>query len=327
MIKVSVIVPVYNIENYIEHCARSLFNQTLKDIEFIFVDDCTPDRSMEILTGVINEYPELKEYIRVVHHPQNLGLPSARNSGMAIARGEYLIHCDGDDWVEQDIYEKMYLKAKEEDAEIVGCDFYYEFHDRREYCAQEFDLCWEDCCRNVLISQAMMPNIWCRLVKRSLYVDHNLLFVPGINMCEDLITSMKLHVFARKTTSVHEALYHYVQYNSNSIVHQLNSRQIKEIEKACHVIEDFLKQENLLNKFRPEFLERVFYLKKDSLLNKSVRNYKYWKSFYPESNHKVWHYHLRWDVKLMYWFAVIGIPGLTVCIIGLKKKLKKLVSR
>ena len=79
MIKVSVIIPVYNVEKYIEHCARSLMEQTLMDIEYIFVDDCTPDHSMEILQRVLTDYPERLENIRIIHHTQNSGSAAVRN--------------------------------------------------------------------------------------------------------------------------------------------------------------------------------------------------------------------------------------------------------
>lgn len=127
MIKVSVIIPVYNVEKYIEHCARSLMEQTLMDIEYIFVDDCTPDHSMEILQRVLTDYPERLENIRIIHHTQNSGSAAVRNTGLQIAQGEYIIHCDSDDWVEPDMYKAMYAKAKETDADIVVTDYYYEY--------------------------------------------------------------------------------------------------------------------------------------------------------------------------------------------------------
>ncbi len=103
MIKVSVIIPVYNVEKYIEHCARSLMEQTLMDIEYIFVDDCTPDHSMEILQRVLTDYPERLESIRIIHHTQNSGLATVRNTGLQSAQGEYIKHCDRADWVEPDM--------------------------------------------------------------------------------------------------------------------------------------------------------------------------------------------------------------------------------
>ena len=128
MPKVSVLVPVYGVEKYIERCARSLFEQTMDDIEFIFVDDCTPDHSIEILKSVIEEYrlrfAEKKYEVRIERLPTNSGLAAVRRHGIQLATGDYIINCDSDDWVDVTMYEKMYNKAIEEDADMVVCDYY-----------------------------------------------------------------------------------------------------------------------------------------------------------------------------------------------------------
>ena len=113
---VSVIVPIYGVEPYIEKCARSLFEQSLENMEFIFVNDCTPDKSVEILRQVIEDYPRRYLQIQIIEHEENRGLAMARNSGLLIAKGEYIIHCDSDDWVELDMYEEMYEKALEKNV-------------------------------------------------------------------------------------------------------------------------------------------------------------------------------------------------------------------
>ena len=127
MPKVSVIIPVYGVEKYIERCARSLFEQTLDDIEYIFVDDCSPDRSIAILENIIKEYqPRLnKEHknVRIEKMSQNSGLPNVRRYGIKLATSDYIAHCDSDDWVELDMYQQMYNKAIEEDADVVVCDY------------------------------------------------------------------------------------------------------------------------------------------------------------------------------------------------------------
>lgn len=319
---VSVIVPIYKVEKYIERCARSLFEQTLGDIEYIFVDDCTPDCSMEILERVMEEYPERIKQSRIVHHLENRGLPSARNSGLALAKGEYIIHCDSDDWVEPEMYEKMYNKAKEEDADIVGCDFYYEYTNYQEYCWQNFDTSAEMCFVNLLKGKDVMPNTWCRLIKRSIYTDKEIHFVEGINMCEDLIVNVKLHFFVKKIVSIHKGYYHYVQYNLSSIVNVVNLSQIKQIQAACYVIEEFLRKENIYEQYKIEFLERVFWLKQPLLLNRKVRNYRLWSSIYPDANHYFKYYVMRWDVRWMYWFAIIGKPEITIFLNSFKNYVK-----
>ena len=118
-IKVSVCIPVYGVEKYIEKCARTLFEQTLQEIEYIFVDDCTQDRSMEILQKVLEEYPHRKAQVKIIHHEKNGGLVAARNTALKHVSGEYVIHCDPDDWVELDLYEIMYHEAVAQGADMV----------------------------------------------------------------------------------------------------------------------------------------------------------------------------------------------------------------
>ena len=120
--KVSVCIPVYGVEKYIERCARSLFEQTMKDdIEFIFVDDCTPDKSIEVLQKVLEEYPNRKDQVKIIHHEVNKGLTGARNTALKYVSGDYIIHCDSDDWVDKDLYATMYKKAAKENADVVCC--------------------------------------------------------------------------------------------------------------------------------------------------------------------------------------------------------------
>ena len=124
MPKVSIIVPVYGVEKYIERCARSLFEQTLDDIEYLFIDDCTPDKSIEILKNVLKDYPQRKDQVIIHRMEKNSGQAAVRKWGMIKATGDYTIHCDSDDWVDVTMYEKMYNKAIEEKSDLVICDFY-----------------------------------------------------------------------------------------------------------------------------------------------------------------------------------------------------------
>ena len=127
MPKVSVIVPIYGVEKFIERCARSLLEQTLDDIEYIFINDCTPDHSMEILQKVISDYPHRKQQIRIVCMPINSGIAAVRRHGIKLSNAEYIIYCDSDDYIDRDMLEKMYVKALETNADIVMVDIYKEF--------------------------------------------------------------------------------------------------------------------------------------------------------------------------------------------------------
>ena len=133
MPKVSVIIPVYGVEKYIGRCARSLFEQTLDNIEYIFVDDCTPDKSMEVLQAEIEKYrlrfAEEKKVVRTTRMPSNSSQAAVRRHGSQLATGDYIIHCDSDDWVDTDLYEKMYNEAINSGADVVFCPFKDEYMD------------------------------------------------------------------------------------------------------------------------------------------------------------------------------------------------------
>ena len=119
--KVSIIVPIYKVERYIEKCVLSLFSQTLEDLEYIFVDDCSPDNSVHVLESIILKFPEKRDRIKIIKQKVNKGQASARNIGIQVASGEYIAFVDSDDWVNAKIYEILYRNAKKENAMISCC--------------------------------------------------------------------------------------------------------------------------------------------------------------------------------------------------------------
>src|ERR1035437_2946131 len=125
--KVSIIITVYKAEQYIERCARSLFEQTFKELEFVFVNDFTPDTSIQILKKVIDEYSDRKNQVTILNHDYNKGVAAARNTGLDRVRGEYILQVDSDDWVEKSMVEESYVIAEANDSDIVWTDFYVDF--------------------------------------------------------------------------------------------------------------------------------------------------------------------------------------------------------
>lgn len=130
--KISVIVPVYNVEKYVEKCVRSLFGQTLGDIQYIFVDDASPDKSIEVIKKTLKDYPDRANHVCFLRHTHNRGLTAARNTGLSAAVGEYILHCDSDDWMALDRLERMYTVAVKDDADIIYGDFTMAYGDRKE---------------------------------------------------------------------------------------------------------------------------------------------------------------------------------------------------
>ena len=133
MSKVSIIIPIYNVEQWIERCAHSLFGQTMEDLEYIFIDDCTPDDSVAILLRVLESYPHRKHQVKLLHNEKNHGLAFTRACGIQAASGDYIIYSDSDDWVELDYCEKLYQKAVEEHADVVACSHFESFDGENEH--------------------------------------------------------------------------------------------------------------------------------------------------------------------------------------------------
>ena len=131
MPKVSIIVPVYKAEAYLHRCVDSILAQTFTDFELLLIDDGSPDRSGEIC----DEYAQKDSRIRVIHK-ENGGVSSARQRGLDEAVGEYTIHVDSDDWVEPNMLEELYKKAKQDDADIVICDYFNNIGTKQTICRQ-----------------------------------------------------------------------------------------------------------------------------------------------------------------------------------------------
>ena len=117
--KVSILVPVYGVEKYIERCARSLFEQTYDNIEYIFVDDCTKDRSIEILQKVLEDYPNRKNQVKILHHEKNRGLSAARNTALDASTGDYLMHVDSDDYLRKDAVLLLAKKITTASSQVI----------------------------------------------------------------------------------------------------------------------------------------------------------------------------------------------------------------
>lgn len=297
--KVSVIVPIYNVEKFIERCVRSLLEQTIKEIEYIFIDDCSQDASMVILERILKEYPGRTENIHIIRQSTNRGVAEARYRGMIEARGEYLAMCDSDDWLERNMYEKMYDKAKEIDADIVGCDFYEEYADHRIYISQPFDIPQEECIKRMLYA-AIGGHLWRRLVKKEILLQCDLQLLAGVNMWEDLVVSIKMHHFSKKIGYINEGLYHYVQYNTNSLVKSVSSRQFESIRAACGFIESFFKEQGIFDNYRIDFYERVFIAKLNLVFVPALRDYHKWQIYYPEANKYIGQYHIAIHNKILF---------------------------
>lgn len=215
MPKLSVIIPIWGVEKYIEQCAHSLFTQTLDEVEYIFINDCTPDRSIELLLRVLEEYPKRKDQVHILHNEKNLGQGGARKRGILSATGDYVIHCDPDDWVDDNWLETLYEKAVSTHAEVVWCGFTSCYEDgKRVYFANKAEPTINDCFLK-LITGVKWGSLCCHLIKREI-VQSSQIAWPTWNYCEDLALVFQYFALATNVAYINKSLYNY-RYNLMSI--------------------------------------------------------------------------------------------------------------
>lgn len=283
--KVSVIIPIYGVEPYIERCARSLFEQTLQDIELIFVDDCSQDNSIAILERILKEYPERVPNTRILHHDKNKGLPIARHTGLLEARGEYIIHCDSDDWVLPETYQTLYFKAKETVADVVVFDI--EETDgviglRRIVGARTTDI-------NQFKKDMMyMRSSWSlinKLFKRNVY--DIVIEYPQVGVGEDMALTLQLISACSTMAYISTPFYKYYVVNPRSMTHNISEikalRRYEQDKANAEIVLRFYDRQNLID---PEFNDALNYLKWSvrkpiwGLIHKR-KYFKLWKNTYP----------------------------------------------
>lgn len=233
--KVTVIVPVYNVEDYLEPCLSSLVNQTMKDIEIIVVNDGSPDNSQEIIDRFVKDYPELVKSI----YKENGGQASARNVAMNIAQGEYINFVDSDDWVSLDMYETMYKIAKENDADIVICDTTDHYKD---HCVCHKPSEFENKLRQT-------PSPCNKMFKRSFIGD--LRFPEGKIWYEDFTFVTQLLMQTDKIARCHKEFYH---CNCRDVFTMNNNNAPKNLDiiSALDLIIDYAKQNGLYVRYKDD---------------------------------------------------------------------------
>lgn len=284
MIKVSVIILVYNTELYIDKCTRSLLNQTLDDVEFIFINDCTPDKSISILKSVLDDYPHRKEQVYIVNNEENKGSAYCRNLGVSYAHGEYLIFCDSDDWVDTDAYEQMYLEAKKNHSDILLTDYFLNYVDKERYVKQHDYSIGKNYVK-AMLEGYLHGSTWNKLVKRSLYIEYGINYEYGINLWEDMLINVKLFSVARKITYIPVAFYHYWRSNTLSYTRSKEKNILYDQQKVI------IKLDTLLNQYTyfPDLFPSFCILKlrvKVSLLEHAENTFelKSLSALYPEAN-------------------------------------------
>ena len=233
MPKVSVVIPTYKVEKYIERCARSLFEQTLDSLEYIFVDDCSPDNSIAVMQKVLEEYPQRKDQVKVIRHEVNQGVGAARNHGVAACTGDYIIHCDPDDWVDLNMYETMYNKAIETNADMVYSDFYINTP-YREKTRKTESINNKDDFLFYLCSDQAYAALWTKLYKRT--ICHSIPKIDeGLSVNEDFMYNFHCIQLCDIIFHIDKPYYHYF-INTQSISRNWGPKHLQNLLQVHNTI-------------------------------------------------------------------------------------------
>ncbi|NDP19856.1 MAG: glycosyltransferase family 2 protein [Paludibacter sp.] len=248
--KVSILVPIYNVSSYIKRCAISLFEQTLEDIEYIFIDDASPDDSINILEQLIEKYPNRKNQVKIIRHAKNRGLAATRNTAINASSGEYIAVIDSDDYIELNMIEKLYKKAITENADIVVSDYYMEYQHTTVKKYDYVSEVKEENFKNIIIYDKTCTMLWNKLVIRSLYERADCRVPENLNYYEDRYVMTRLYYFASKIVKINEAFYHYTQYNIHAITKTNNKMHFENVLQFWSEFDQFLKSKKLYEKYK-----------------------------------------------------------------------------
>ena len=241
MLKISILTPIYGVEKYIEQCARSLFEQSYAPIEYIFVDDCTPDKSIGILQSLLKEYPERAQQVRIIHHDRNRGVGAARQTALMAATGDYLLFADSDDMLPEDAVKKLARKADSSHADLIDGGY-------REWCDEKagrlqkpFDVSDKKLLKLLVCQNIITNRLWGRIYKRSLIMEHRIFFEEGINYAEDLFWNAQFMFYGKKM-NIDDAVYYYRTDNENSYNHNISEKNLLSYFKSTRRLIDFFEQ-------------------------------------------------------------------------------------
>lgn len=238
--KVSVCVPIYGVEKYIERCAKSLFKQSYENIEYIFVNDCTKDHSIELLLGVLEAYPERKSQVKIIQHKHNLGLGAARNTAIENCSGKFVMHVDSDDWLQSDCIKLCVEEQVKTNADIVSVDLMRISSTENKLVHFPDSLTPKEM-TVALINSTIEHNIVGRLIRLSLYTENEIKVTEGVNMSEDLNVMPRLAYFSMKISAVPVALYYYYKENPNSYTASFSEKKFYQGQKTLHILDSFFK--------------------------------------------------------------------------------------
>lgn len=268
-IKVSVLIPAYNVGKYIGKCLDSVINQSLKEIEIIVVNDGSKDDTLEI----IENYQKRDKRVILINKI-NEGLYSARNEGLKKANGEYILHLDGDDWIESNYLKDAYEYGVKNNLDMVVSDFYKDYGDRKDYkedmkLKENIFISGREYIENIFDGNGY-PNVWDKLVKKNIYKENHIWFKEKLFLGEDILVTIRLGYLSKKVGKLNKAYVHYMQHGNQGSSREKLSSKIIDLFIVFEELNKFFKDKIYNeNKFKEYELNEVYVKFLSCLPNKS----------------------------------------------------------
>jgi glycosyltransferase involved in cell wall biosynthesis len=285
-VKVSILVPFFKVEKYVGRCVESLFTQTYQNIEYVFVNDCSPDKSMDVINEYIEKYG-VAEKCKIISHKKNQGISASRNDCLDNMTGDYFLFVDSDDYIDKDMIESLVEAAIKENADISGCGYIEEYADHSVQYPQKYTNDHNEMLRAITLL-TIKGVMWKLLVRSAIVTEHKdeVRFIPDRNMVDDYLFCCQIFYYAQRFAGVDRCMYHWIQYNPNNYTHT-TIFAVESQATAIRKTEQFYRGKGIYDIVKNELLQRKFVSKLPLLFDKECIDVKRWRNLFPESN-KVW---------------------------------------
>lgn len=249
--KVSIIVPIFKAEKHIAECAESLFAQTYRDIEFIFVDDNSPDNSISIVKNTLEKYPERKERVNILLNKRNLGSGGARNIALHAATGEAIMFADADDIMPCEAVEQLVNAFETDNADMVEGAYQTLTQKGLEVPILPKTTRTQKRYVDVILCQDVANHaLWAKIYSRKLFTKHHIEFAKGVTNMEDYCLLAHLAPFIERRTTINDTVYIY-RNDHSSFFNQVGQRdKVRSMIRANWAVRRFYQQNGLLEKHR-----------------------------------------------------------------------------
>lgn len=236
---ISVLVPVYGVERYIERCAISLFEQTYQDLEFLFVDDCSPDQSINVLRSVMERYPQRQAQVRILKNDRNRGVGYVRARAVNEAHGECIMFVDSDDFIPPHAAELLARRMKETGADIVDGAYQESTTNGLSRPIKAPHVSNHTRLIKLMLCQDFVPaHLWARLIRRSLFIENGINTVEGVDFSEDFSVMPCLMSLAKREV-INDVVYFYNMENQASYTHSTTTKHIISMIRSNAIVYDF----------------------------------------------------------------------------------------